>query len=249
MSRLLRSAALRSLTRVGLVIATTVTLLLDPTTATLAGDRFTDPVGDGPRDGPDILGVTATTTPGDEVRLQVEFAPGWVPDDTTLVVWLFTREMGACPSAYEADYGMAWLGSRPAPVSSLSKAGEESPDRDSVSYDIEGRLLTLTLPLSAIGDPDVLLFAIRVFSDAHIRAGVDALPDDGSCLQVSLAPKSNAPDTALAVPGSSTGGGGSLLVVIGAIALVTAVLWVLGFSTQRTVLPRPNPPQDVAEHS
>ena len=167
----------------------------------LGAERFSDPSGDvegGP--GPDIVGVTVSQPVADRVSFAVEFAtaPPLAFDvaqgytDMLMIGLDSTLPLKDGPEAW--DYVIGAHGAnldQGAALAAMANGRNSGPVRlHVVTAAVEGRTLTLTLPLDAIGNPSQVRFTVgagREGPDAQ-TGGSDSYPDPGG-QTYSLAPQ------------------------------------------------------------
>lgn len=177
----------------------------------MAGDRATDPVGDGPRPGLDIVAVTTTVTDAD-VAFEVELADDWsYREDSLLYLFIGKTRPHRC-GGWFADYRVALGSSGIAPDSSFAHA---------IGLAVDGPHVSIVVPLDGMRHPATIWFQVmtqdwNVVSDDP-GAGIDLFPDPApdqdwgmSCREVAVVsevlPHSPSPAGA---PARATAGSGS----------------------------------------
>jgi hypothetical protein len=169
--------------------AASAALLLGLATSALADDRAIDPVGDASGEGTDIVAVTTLTGP-QEITLAVEFAGDWSMGDSELFV-NFAPQPGWC-LGYMVDsavdlgahlsFGLAegaWFASH--------TSGWDWAAALPIDYSVDGRVVTIVVPLELIGDPAILHFSINTLGGVPEASSSDDFPDNpAACHTVSL---------------------------------------------------------------
>jgi hypothetical protein len=220
--------------RWGLCAAAACLVFLGGAGASAAGDRVSDPVGDG---SPDIVGVT-TTVSGDEVILEFEFAEEYIVGRSTLGILFMGSESPCDPYASTSGIGL--------PAWDRSGAGLVFPDPSSDSgwvepstaldYRVDGPRVTIRLPRTLIEHVD-LRFTAYAGMRPDPQGAFDYFPDRrgdiSTCHEVRLlaivspSPASASPDPS---DGSGRSSGSGPWVVPGLIGLLVVavafyVLW------------------------
>jgi len=181
-------------------------------TPVLADERFTDPAGDvAGGAGPDIVSVAVSQPDSGRISFAVEFAsdPPLAVDvaqgsTDMLMVLLDTGQPAA--SEQDADYATGVHGanlaqsvSEGAPLSAPSKKPDGTWDyglrMGAVAVAVEGKTVTLTLPLDAIGNPDRLRFELAAGREGPegTSGGSDRFPEQGWQTYVLTARKTGSP--------------------------------------------------------
>lgn len=181
-------------------------------TSVLAEDRYGDPAGDvSGGAGPDIVSVTISQPDSGKVSFAVEFTtdPPLAVDvargSTDMLMVLLDIGQPAT-SEQDADYAIGVHGANltqsvreGAPLSAHRKKPDGTWDYDLrmgvVAVSVDGRTLTLTLPLDAIGNPDRLRFELGAGREGPggTSGGSDRCPEQGWQTYVLTARKTGPP--------------------------------------------------------
>jgi len=168
-----------------LVCAGALSLLF--TASAKSGDRASDPVGDGPRPGLDIVAVTTTVTDV-AVTFALDLADDWTYEESSqLYLFIGKTQPDRC-GGWFADYTVA--------LGPLGIA-EESSFAHAVGLAVDGPHVTLVIPLEVMRHPGMLWFQLMT-RDSSIVAGdegdrIDLFPDPApdqdwgmSCHEISV---------------------------------------------------------------
>lgn len=221
-------------------------LLLTSGTA-LAAEPFTDPAGDVTGgEGPDIVSVTVSQPDATRIAFGIEFA-------------------SAPPLAFDVEKGctdmlMLFLDTRPPRTDDIngvdfiigahgvnldqgaalvaSESGDTSGDIQLgvVTTAVDGKMITLTLPLATIGNPDLIRFGVgtgREFN-AGQTGGEDSLPDKGGQVPSYTTTASGSPSPGWVWPALAA-------VAVGAALLVFFALVMRGRRSGGSDTPRADP--------
>ena len=150
-----------------------------PTPASVvASERFADPAGDAPEGEPDIVEITSSVSVDGDLVLGVRLADAWPTDGRLLNVWFRRYSMATCDPLFAN--AVLYID----PPSAEFVLVVDDKVRASPGYRIDGRVLTVRVPLAALGDPDVLGIGVRAGT-----VGGDVFPPGlGICQDVSLVP-------------------------------------------------------------
>jgi hypothetical protein len=170
----------------------TIALLLAGASATVADERYEDPVGDVPGGvGPDIVAVTISEPWESLVSFEVEFAtaPPITYDLETMTTDQLTIGLSSRPETVafeEFEYMLMVHGATLAEEAEIGAALYDStqPEGDEVFWRVvdvavDGPTVTLTFDWKLVGDPDTLAFFVGASSEGQTETDVyDVCPDE-----------------------------------------------------------------------
>jgi hypothetical protein len=177
-------------TAVVAVLVVAVGLALTNYVSTPAGkpaftDWAADPTGDGD---PDIVAVS-TSLIGDELIFEVEFAEPYLTETSELYIGLadpHNLSWSGCALMYD-EYGIEMVKSGP-PV--LSQRVDPHvigrQDVGQLDSDVAGRLVTITVPLVLIGDPEVLHLEVWANLADELNNQPDTFPGHSECRTIEV---------------------------------------------------------------
>lgn len=136
-----------------------------------AGDQASDPVGDGPRSGLDIVSVTTTVTEV-AVTFAVDLAGDWSYEENSLLYLFIGKTQQDRCGGWFADYTVN--------LGALGIA-EESSFAHAVGLAVDGPQVTLVIPLEVMRDPETIWFQVMTQDPSIVsddpQAGIDLFPD------------------------------------------------------------------------
>jgi len=189
------------------VCAGTLGLLF--TTPAMSGDRASDPVGDGPRPGLDIIAATTTVTDV-AVTFEVDLAGDWVYEENSLLYLFIGKTQQDHCGGWFADYTVVLEADRI--TGSFAHA---------VGLAVDGPHVTLVIPLEVMRHPPMLWVQLMTRDPSIVAddelAGIDLFPDPApdqdwgmSCREVAIVPDVRSPSASPArAPGPATTGSGA----------------------------------------
>lgn len=194
-----------------------------------AGDRATDPVGDGPRPGLDIIAVTTTVTEV-AITFEVDLAGEWTYEEGGQLLLSIGTDSQSC-GMWGANYHIVLDGSGIAEQSSFAK---------SVGLAVDGPHVSMAVPLDGMRDPETIWFQVMtqdwtVAADDP-REGIDVFPDaasdlewDVSCRQIAVVTdvRSSSPSPPGAPEPATTGSGAGPWLTVLPVTLLLAVAGLL----------------------